>query len=343
VAREAAIAASRPTGSSNIEKIAEMRHAAVTTRVSNGLESAGLLWLLLGVLMLVHAAVATAAGAGDATAVPDAQPDANARTAEQAAVAALRASLPNLDYQRARYQPLHFKPAIDAATDGECLVCHREVLDARVRAASPAGVRADRSSAWYQTLATYEGEQMNFHQRHLASAYARAVMNLKCNFCHQGNDPREEAPDFTVAAADMRSNNGQEPFTLRKMVNPSETCLRCHGSFPDPVRIMALPGAWPEARKLMESPEQPNGCLLCHAAFRTIRHRVSYLDAAAIEDLAKESSDVCYGCHGGREWYRNSYPFPRHAWPGMSPDVPEWARGRPSRSDPRYALEPREP
>jgi len=315
----------------------------VTTLASNGRWSARFLSVLLAALLQVLPAGADGADAGVAVAVADSPPDARAPAAEQAAVVALRASLPRLDYQRAQYHPLHFKPGIDTATDAECLVCHREVLESRVRTASPAGVRADQSTAWYQTVATYEGEQMSFHQRHLTSAYAKAVMNLKCNFCHQGNDPREEAPDFAVAAADMRSNNGQEPFTLRKMVNPSETCLRCHGAFPDPVRIMALPGAWPEARKLMESAEQPNGCLLCHAAFRTSRHRVTYLNAAVIEDLAKESSDVCYGCHGGRAWYRNAYPFPRNAWPGMSADLPEWARGRSVRSDPRYALAPGAP
>jgi hypothetical protein len=295
-----------------------MRRSLAVTVLQIGMRACGLALLLSSVLAIT-------APAAD-------EPD--------AAVAALRASLPGLDYQRAVYHPLHFKPAIDTATDGECLVCHREVLDARVRAASPAGVRADQSLAWYQTVATYDGEQMTFHQRHLTSAYAKAVMNLKCNFCHQGNDPREESPLMTVAARDLRSNNGHEPFTHRKMVNPSETCLRCHGAFPDPVAIMNLPGPWTTSRAMMESPEQPNGCLLCHAAaFRTNRHRVSYLNAAAIEELATESSDVCYGCHGGRAWYRNSYPFPRHAWPAMSPEVPAWAKQRPVRSDPRYALD----
>jgi len=322
----------------------EMPCALETKFISNRLRSAGVLLLLLSASIQWQAASAAGVDAAVATGNVAPPADTQALESEQKAIAALRATLPRLDYQRAMYHPLHFKPAIDTATDGECLVCHAEVLDARVRMASPAGVRADRSSVWYQTLATYDGEQMNFHQRHLTSAYARAVMNLKCNFCHRGNDPREESPDFTVAAADMRANNGQAPFTLRKMVNPSTTCLLCHGAFPDPLQIMSLPGPWPEARKVMESPEQPNGCLLCHAAaFRTHRHRVSYLNAANIEDLAEESSDVCYGCHGGRAWYRNAYPLPRHAWPGMSPDVPEWARGRPVHSDARYALEPIEP
>jgi hypothetical protein len=272
------------------------------------------------------------------TAAADQRPS---NEAEQRAVDALRASLHGLDYQRARYHPIHFKPAIEQASDAECLVCHREVLDTQVRTISPAGLRTDQSLAWYQTLATYDGEQMTFHQRHLTSPYARAVMNLRCNFCHQGNDPRDESPTYTVDPGDMHANNGQEPFTNRKMVNPSETCLRCHGAFPDPATVMNLPGAsWPAARAVLENAQQPNGCLLCHGtAIRTVRHRVSYLNAAAIEDLAQESSDVCLGCHGGRAWYRIAYPLPRHAWPGMGTDVPAWARTRPTTSDPRYALD----
>ena len=71
--------------------------------------------------------------------------------------------------------------------------------------------------------------------------------------------------------------------------------------------------------------------------FRTNRHNVTYLKAAGIENLAQAGSDTCYGCHGGRAWYRISYPYPRHAWPGMDPEVPEWAKDRPTASDPRYA------
>jgi hypothetical protein len=39
---------------------------------------------------------------------------------------------------RATYSPLHFKPAIDAATDEQCLACHKEVLEDKLRVASPA-------------------------------------------------------------------------------------------------------------------------------------------------------------------------------------------------------------
>ena len=295
-------------------------------------------------------AAAAAASSPAETAAPDAAPaitysDPPAPTAEEtaaeaAAVEALKKTLAGMDRQRAKYHPLHFKPAIDTATNGECLACHQEVLDTAVRDMSPAGLEAQSSLAWYQTLATYDGAQMTFHQRHMSSPYAKAVMNLKCTFCHQGNDPREESPHMTVAAADMTSNNGSQPFTLRKMVNPTETCLRCHGAMPDPVNIMGLPGPWPEARKDLENADMPNGCLTCHGElFRTNRHNVTYLNAATIEDLAKESSDVCYGCHGGRAWYMTSYRYPRHPWPGMDAStVPDWAKDRKTESDPRYQI-----
>ena len=288
-----------------------------------------------------HAAPAAEAPAeAPVTYVDPAPPSEADLAAEKAAVEKLTKEVAGIDYERARYHRLHFKPDIDKATDGECLVCHKEVLDTNVRAASPAGAQAATASAWYQQLATYDGAQATFHQRHVSTPYAKAVMNLKCTFCHQGNDPREESPTMTVAPADMTSNNGKEPFTNRKMVNPSETCLRCHGPMPDPVNIMGLPGPWHEARKDLENPDTPNGCLTCHGElFRLNRHNVTYLNAATIEDLAKESSDVCFGCHGGRQWYRISYPYPRHAWPGMDTSTtPDWAKDRPTESDPRYAI-----
>jgi nitrate/TMAO reductase-like tetraheme cytochrome c subunit len=102
---------------------------------------------------------------------------------------------------------------------------------------------------------------------------------------------------------------------------------------------MGLPGAWHEVRDSMETAETPNGCLSCHAeTFRTVRHKVNYLNADAIERLAKKSSDTCHGCHGGRSWYRISYPYPRHAWPGMPDDKPDWAAGRQAESDARFRL-----
>lgn len=272
-----------------------------------------------------------------------------ARTPEEQAaidakVAAIKAELPGLDYQRAHYYPLHFPPAIAQASNEECLVCHQEIITETPRPQSPAGVTAAGSIAWYQTLDTYLGDQQSFHWRHLQSDFAQEVMNLQCNFCHKGNDPREESPDMMPGRAAFSASSVPE-FTNRKMVNPETTCLRCHGAMPDPVTIMGLPGPWPEARADIEDASDPataNGCLTCHGElFRTNRHEVTYLKGANIEALAKEvSSDTCYGCHGGRQWYRISYPYPRHPWPGMDPETPEWAKDRPTLSDPDYRLAP---
>ncbi len=264
-----------------------------------------------------------------------------ARTAdEQAAidakVAALTAEVEGMDYERARYHPLHFPPMINQASNEECLVCHSEIMTHKPRDASPAGVPASDTIAWYQTLATYEGPQETFHYRHLQSDYAKSVMNLQCNFCHKGNDPREESPDMMPFRAAYSAAPAPE-FTLRKMVNPSTTCLRCHGSFPFE-HMDGVDANWPEARLDLEDVDTPNGCLVCHGeyGFRTNRHNVTYLNAHNIEDLATASSDTCYGCHGGRQWYRISYPYPRHPWPGMDTETPDWALARPTASDPEY-------
>jgi hypothetical protein len=63
------------------------------------------------------------------------------------------------DYQAARYDPIHFKPAIDKATDAQCLACHQEVLKPSVAKQSPAGVPSAEAKAWYQQTSTYQGEQ----------------------------------------------------------------------------------------------------------------------------------------------------------------------------------------
>ncbi len=237
------------------------------------------------------------------------------------------------DYLRARWDPIHFKPLIDKATNEQCLACHKEILTHKVRKASPAGWKADSVLAWYQTLDTYKGPQMTFHQRHLMSKYARQVMDLKCNFCHQGNDPREEAP------ASHAENQNDNTYTLRKMVNPETTCLRCHGKL-SYEHMEGVEGDWSKVRQDFEDEETPNGCLTCHEeTYRTVRHQVTYLKPENIEKLAKKSSDVCYGCHGGRKWYRISYPYPRHPWPGMKDvveETPAWAKNRPTQSEARY-------
>ncbi len=229
------------------------------------------------------------------------------------------------DYLRAIYSPLHFRPAIESATDEQCLACHSEVLDDRVRDAAPAGLKTERMLAWYQRTPTYSGEQDTFHRRHLATPLAKQWMKLQCNTCHQGHDPREEAQG---AAADSAQQD-DVGFTLRKQVNPETVCLKCHGEFP--WQLMGLPGPWEEHKAAFG-----DNCLTCHVAIRTKRHEVAYLNAPAIEQAGKDGGDACHGCHGGRSWYRISYPYARTPWPDMPAEVPEWARNRPIQSEARF-------
>lgn len=228
-----------------------------------------------------------------------------------------------ISYERARWDPIHFKPAIDTATDEQCLACHREVLERQPLPHSPSGIETSGLRTWYQRLDTYEGPQETMHRRHLVTSLAERLMAFKCNTCHQGHDPREEAPTpLTTSGA---------AFTLRKAVHP-ETCLMCHGRFD--FRIMGLPGPWHEVRGVLA-----NDCLSCHATVRTRRHQVNFLKVDAIEEAGRESGDSCYGCHGGRAWYRIPYAYPRHAWPGMPAETPAWAVNRPSESDTRFLPE----
>jgi hypothetical protein len=284
-----------------------------------------------GALVFLAASAGVWAAAGR-TGAAQSTPRGGSDIADIVSVEAVKKRAARKNYEAARWDPIHFKPAIDKASDEACLVCHREVLDKKLRTASPAGVKASEALAWYQTLSTYSGVQKGFHWRHVSSPYARQVMNLSCNFCHQGNDPREEAPGSS--ATTTRAALGD--FTLRKMVNPSKTCLRCHGAFPWR-NMEGLSGPWREVRKDMEPEGTANGCLVCHEeTFRTNRHKVTYLKGEAIEALARNNSDVCYGCHGGRQWYRISYPYPRTPWPDMPAETPDWAKNRPTQSEERY-------
>jgi len=235
-----------------------------------------------------------------------------------------RAALP--DYQRARYSELHFRPAIDKATDEQCLACHAEVLKPSVRGKSPAGVNAVDTKAWYQRQVTYEGSQETFHRRHLVTPLAKQLMDMRCITCHQGNEPRDEAPG--TSASSLIGG-----YTLRKHVDTEATCLKCHGQMN--WQVMGLPEPWHKSKALFQ-----DNCLLCHENIRTRRHQVSYLNAAAIEQAAKTSADTCYGCHGGRAWYRINYPYPRHAWPGMPEGAPpDWAKGRMTESEARFIID----
>ena len=55
-----------------------------------------------------------------------------------APVAAAPAPVAGKDILRATYDPIHFRPAIETARDAQCLACHREVLEDKLRDASPA-------------------------------------------------------------------------------------------------------------------------------------------------------------------------------------------------------------
>jgi hypothetical protein len=123
-------------------------------------------------------------------------------------------------YDAARWDPIHFKPAIESARDAQCLACHQEILERRVSPQTPAGLKTAQTLAWYQTLGTYRGEQETFHRRHLVTDFAKQVMDLRCNTCHQGNDPREETAG---SAADT-----DRTLIQRKHVDP-QVCLLCHG------------------------------------------------------------------------------------------------------------------
>lgn len=275
----------------------------------------------LGITLWACAASAAAPAAPATPAAPAATP-ADAPAATSAATRPIAA-----DYQRARFDPIHFKPAIDKASDAQCLACHAEVLLPSVRQQSPAGVLAAQAKAWYQQTSTYSGSQDTFHRRHLSTPMAQQLMKLRCNTCHQGNDPRDETP---LSSATSPREGG---FTLRKMVVPQETCLKCHGQMNH--TVMGLPEPWPKSKAMFQ-----DNCLLCHAGIRTGRHQVNYLNAAAIEEAGAKGGDTCYGCHGGRAWYRIPYPYARTPWEGMSPEVPDWAKGRPSAPEARFRLAP---
>lgn len=274
----------------------------------------------IGLALVGVVGVAVLAGLGLGQWIKHEVPEGNAGVASSAVAATA-----GKDYLRAVYDPIHFQPAIANAQDDQCLACHKEILDDKVRPASPAGVKASTSKAWYQQLSTYTGDQDTFHRRHLTTPLAKELMALRCTTCHQGHDPREEAPGSSATGVAQSSAD----FTLRKQVNPEATCLKCHGQMP--TQLMGLPAPWPESKSLFG-----DTCMTCHVAIRTTRHQVNYLKADAIEFAGKKNADVCYGCHGGRAWYRISYPYPRHPWPGMAPEIPDWAQDRPTQSEARF-------
>jgi hypothetical protein len=292
-----------------------------TMRSQQGISVSLAAVLLLGLAGILLTSISAAQGTSGTPSEPPAEtlwhpPGPHAKSTPDA-----RAPFP---YAAARWHPIHFQPAINEATNAQCLSCHLEVVEKRVREATPAGVPTKDTLAWYQTLEVYEGEQETFHRRHMVTPMATELMNLQCTTCHQGNDPREEA---SGSAADT-----QEGLVLRKQVDP-KVCLMCHGRFNH--EVMNLPGPWHEHGEMFG-----NSCTGCHAALRTHRHQVNFLDADAIEAAGQRSADACYDCHGGRSWYRIAYPYPRNAWPGMPETVPEWASDRPTESQARFRNHP---
>lgn len=255
----------------------------------------------------------------DASNTPASPPQASAPSAPAPAAAP---STQPASYHAAKWDPIHFKPAIDKATDQQCLACHAEVLKPSARKTSPAGVEASAVKAWYQQTSTYQGEQDTFHRRHLETPLAKQLMTMRCTTCHQGNDPRDET-------AGTSASNQNAELTMRKMASPEGTCLKCHGQMN--WQVMGLPGPWAQSKASFQ-----NNCMLCHTGIRTNRHNVNYLNAKGIEEAGKTNGDVCFGCHGGRSWYRTHYPYPRHTWPGMATEVPDWAKDRPTESEVRF-------
>jgi hypothetical protein len=226
------------------------------------------------------------------------------------------------DYLSAKWSPLHFKPAIESATDEQCLACHEEILERRPRKQTISGKSADDDLAWYQNLYTYSGEQDTFHRRHLATPEAKRLMSFKCNTCHQGHDPMDE---ISGSADDT-----QPGLIARKSVDP-DICLMCHGKF-DWTVMAGLAGDWPQVRDQFK-----NDCVTCHKEYRTVRHKLNFLNETEIEKAGAESSDSCYGCHGGRSWYAVAYPYVRRPWLERMPPVPPvWAEDRPTEYDERF-------
>ena len=224
---------------------------------------------------------------------------------------------------KARWDPMHFKPDIETASNEECLACHQEIVERKPLSETPAGVKTEDTLAWYQTVDTYEGEQETFHWRHLVSGAAQQLMQLKCNTCHQGHNGNKE-----VSSA---SHEYYSQPAMTKEVDP-EICLMCHGAFDYQIMLgMAKP--WEESRDVFN-----NDCTVCHTLFRTNAHNVNYLNKEAIEQAGVQDGEVCYGCHGGRSWYRIAYPYARNPWPGMPLDVPDWAKERATASQPRFLV-----
>jgi hypothetical protein len=195
---------------------------------------------------------------------------------------------PEYERHRRLWERSHFPPGEDSL-DGRCLGCHADVLEQAPRRAMPAGALPEGLLPPYQRLATYDGGQASFHWRHRRSSYAQSVMRMRCQSCHRGRDPR---------LPEVHRHEREFPVALRKRVHPN-LCVNCHGRFPD--HRAAFDGDWPAVRQRFDG-----NCLVCHEGDSARRHHNPLLDREAVEAQARDSGDVCYGCHGGRAWYRVS-------------------------------------
>ncbi len=177
-----------------------------------------------------------------------------------------------------------------------------------MRETSPAGVKGGRSA------------RLVSDARHLCGQAGDVPRPPFEDPARQGGDEPLSATSATRATIRARkrrmdSERDDAPNVVRRLHAAQERqpqrdlpALPRHASRP---KIMGLGDPWHgDARGPRRRPTTPNGCLGCHAEqFRTVRHQTTYLKAANIEKLAKTSSDVCYGCHGGRAWYRIVLPL----------------------------------
>lgn len=173
-----------------------------------------------------------------------------------------------------------FSPSADPSEKSEilrCQPCHGVLLESKPLAESPAGLKAKDATAWYQRVPTYQGEQQDFHWRHMASDFAKEVMRFQCDTCHPGFDPSRRMP--------VQGDPGTEKV-LRKRVNPL-ICVNCHGLFP--AHLEGFSGTYT--------------CWVCHRGDAARQHTHPTLNRDNILRLSANEPEVCYGCHGGRAWY----------------------------------------
>ena len=150
-------------------------------------------------------------------------------------------------------------------------------------------------------------------------------MNLRCHLPPGARSARGGAGIVATASPQATTD-----FTLRKQVDVETTCLKCHGQMN--TVIMGLPGPWPESKASVR-----NGCLTCHA----ISARPPSGDLPECQRPSKRpgrnNADTCYGCHGGRAWYRIAYPI--RATPGRHAGRRAGlGKGQPTQSEARFQL-----